>query len=1070
MKYVIGLDIGITSVGWCVLNLDRKKIEDIGVRIFPAAEQPKDGESLAKGRREAAGARRRTQRKAERLTDIRNLFQEHGVLSLEEIEHLFQCPFEKSPYELRSDALTRRLSPAEWVRVLYHIAKHRGFQSNKKDTKPSKAKEEGELLEGVQSNKNLLQEKGYRTIGEMMFHDPKFTDNKRNKAGSYTHTVPLALLLKEVEVLFAEQERLGNPYTQDMFKRKYIDIFTRRLPYSTPEMIEALMGTCTFERGERRAPKMSWTAERFILLSKINNLQILDSYYGERSLNEAERVKLLNLAYTYNEVTYKRIRDTLSLDDSSYFPGIRYSKDTLERDKDERAVFVRLKGTHQLRLAVTKNVGKDAWEMMIEAPSQLDMIALALTLNKSNEDLRNALVSYDVTEPIIEAISELNFTGTVNLSFKALRNILPYMEEGMGYYDACKKAGYNEPLTVSGAAKSVLLPPDDFGDIRNPVVQRALYQTRKVLNAIIRKCGSPWSIHMELAREMGKSFSERKEIQSWHEDNRKERERSIKEFEENFERTPNGTDLLKYRLWKEQGGFDPYSAAFVGSATPLNYIDPRRLFHDNDGTYAEIDHIIPYSRSWDDSYTNKVLVLTEKNRNKKNRTPYEYLFSEHNTKGWENFVAWVESNIHNAKKRRNLLREVFSPENSREMTKRNITDTRYITRYLANYLENHLQFSDPSSDSKKVLRVNGSVTAALRWRWGLSKKREESYLHHAMDAAVVAAASDGMIQRITAFYQQEESIYIPPEDKRSWLRTPEPWDGFRLELSALLSENPADVMKNIDLGTYTREEKEALQPVFVSHMPVRKATGAAHDATIRSMKLLSERGGTYTKCPLENLDMKKLESMVGKERDVKLYNALKERLKAYDGKGKDAFKKGTPEFRKPTNDGSLGPIVRSIKIIEPRTSGVPVRGGLAEHSKMVRVDVYKNTGNGKFALIPYYVDDIARGIVKQRGILAHKDEKDWELITELHSFCFSLFPNDYIEITQGSGEVVGGYYRGVDRDNGRFTIASHDGRTQDMRVSVRTCQSIRKFQVGILGERTEVKRESPPQPRGHGVA
>ena len=63
MRYRIGLDIGIASIGWAIINEDESRIEDLGVRIFKKAEEI-DGKSLNLARREARGARRRLRRKA----------------------------------------------------------------------------------------------------------------------------------------------------------------------------------------------------------------------------------------------------------------------------------------------------------------------------------------------------------------------------------------------------------------------------------------------------------------------------------------------------------------------------------------------------------------------------------------------------------------------------------------------------------------------------------------------------------------------------------------------------------------------------------------------------------------------------------------------------------------------------------------------------------------------------------------------------------------------------------------------------------------------------------------------
>ena len=84
------------------------------------------------------------------------------------------------------------------------------------------------------------------------------------------------------------------------------------------------------------------------------------------------------------------------------------------------------------------------------------------------------------------------------------------------------------------------------------------------------------------------------------------------------------------------------------------------------------------------------------------------------------------------------------------------------------------------------------------------------------------------------------------------------------------------------------------------------------------------------------------------------------------------------EFRKPTKDGGPGPVVCSIEIFSSGTFGVEVRGGIAANKKMVRVNVYSK--GGKYYLIPYYVSDIAAGIVKNRAITSGRDVGDWRVI------------------------------------------------------------------------------------------
>ena len=99
MRYSLGLDIGITSVGWAVLDMKQKHIEDLGVRLFPGAENPKNGSSLAEPRREARSSRRRLRRKRQRISDIRQLIVSNGLLSDADLSNLLQTPYEYSPWK-----------------------------------------------------------------------------------------------------------------------------------------------------------------------------------------------------------------------------------------------------------------------------------------------------------------------------------------------------------------------------------------------------------------------------------------------------------------------------------------------------------------------------------------------------------------------------------------------------------------------------------------------------------------------------------------------------------------------------------------------------------------------------------------------------------------------------------------------------------------------------------------------------------------------------------------------------------------------------------------------------------
>ena len=156
MRYTIGLDIGIASVGWAVINEDKSRIEDLGVRVFKKAEEP-DGKSLNLARREARGSRRRIRRRATRMQKVKELLVKYNLVSEKELETLYIIT-ETTPdvYELRAKGLDRLLSRQEFARVLTNIAKRRGYKSNRKIDEEDK--EVGKLSKGTIENKRILHE------------------------------------------------------------------------------------------------------------------------------------------------------------------------------------------------------------------------------------------------------------------------------------------------------------------------------------------------------------------------------------------------------------------------------------------------------------------------------------------------------------------------------------------------------------------------------------------------------------------------------------------------------------------------------------------------------------------------------------------------------------------------------------------------------------------------------------------------------------------------------------------------------------------------------------------------
>ena len=360
-------------------------------------------------------------------------------------------------------------------------------------------------------------------------------------------------------------------------------------PALSGDAIQKMLGHCTFEPAEPKAAKNTYTAERFIWLSKLNNLRILNQG-SERPLTDTERATLMEAPYT-KKLTYAQARKLLGLDDTAFFKGLRYGKDNAES-----ATLMEMKAYHAISRALEKEGLKDKKSPLSLSPELQDEIGTAFSLFKTDEDITGRLKGCLPPEILDALLKHISFDKFVQISLKALRRIVPLMEQGDDYDTAWRKI-YPPPQPVN---KEPVLPPIPADEIRNPVVLRALSQARKVINAVVRRYGSPARIHIETAREVGKSFKDRKEIEKRQEENRKDREKAAAKFREyfpNFVGEPKSKDILKLRLYEQQHGKCLYS----GKA-----IDIRHL---NEKSYVEIDHALPFSRTWDDSFNNKVLVL-----------------------------------------------------------------------------------------------------------------------------------------------------------------------------------------------------------------------------------------------------------------------------------------------------------------------------------------------------------------------------------------------------------------------------------------------------------------------------
>ncbi|MFA7270832.1 MAG: type II CRISPR RNA-guided endonuclease Cas9 [Sterolibacterium sp.] len=1056
--YTLGLDIGMASVGAALLLPDQQRILALHVRTFDKAETAKEGESLNKIRRDSRLTRRRIRRRAHRLVRLARLMKRVGLITDANPE-AFALPG-ISPWHLRADGLDRQLDPKEWASVLYHLVKHRGFQSNRKSE--AKADEKaGQMLSGVGRNQTLLKEAGYRTVGELAARHEAFKEAKRNKGGSYSHTFARADLDAELNLLFERQRALGSCLASADFQENIRDLLMARRPTLSGTNLLKMVGKCTFEKSQDRAPKSGYRAERFVWLGKLNNLKIVGG--GDaRPLTDTERRTIINLPFTQAKLTFKQVRKALDLKAHERFNLLSYRPDPKGKDKDpeDAPPFFEAKSFHILRKAYEGAGLKAEWQRDSLNPDRLDALAYALTCYKDDAESRQWLAAQGIETSIIEAVLVESFDKFIHLSQKALKAILPHMEAGQRFDEAAKAAGYDHSQPDADIGKRVTLPPPDKDTIRNPVVYRALNQARKLVNAIVAEYGPPAAVHIELARDLSKPIDERRDIEKGQKEFQELKEKLAAAFEETFHRKPGGLDLLKYRLFREQLDQCPYCQKAL-------IVD--RLFETG---YAQVDHALPYSRSFDDGMNNKVVVHVACNQDKGNRTPYEFLDGAGDSERWQRFVAWVQGNkaIRQAKRNR-LLRVNFGADEASEFRDRNLNDTRYICREFKRMVEVHLQWHPESTADNRCVVLSGQLTSLLRARWGLLKVREEGDLHHAMDAAVIAAASRGLVKRMSDYSRRNElemvrNRYIDPETGEvinvASLRQiedhfPKPWPQFREELLAQLSPNPA--LQLTSVPGYDEVSRASIRPIRVSRAPTRRGMGAAHQETIRSVR---DGSLSAVKTPLASLMLKDLENIVGFERDTALIDAIRTRLEAFGGDGKKAFDDKQPPLRKPSKDPAKAPIIRSVKLLTTQKSGIPIRGGIANNGAMLRADIF--TKGGKFNIVPVYAADAVKAELPNRAVVAFKPEEEWTVMDESYQFLFSLHPNDWITIRL-KNEVREGYYSGLNRATGNIDLWIHDrNQTQGKKGmlegnGIKTALAVEKYHVDLLGNLHRVHKE-----------
>jgi len=851
-SYTLGLDIGSNSIGWALLHFGQKPtIVDMGVRVFPEGVD-RDTKGLEKSknqtRREARGARRTHQRRNIRKQQLLSLLWSNGLLPNDDSQ--LTSLFHKSPYELRKKGLDEKLEPYEFGRALYHLSQRRGFKSNRKS---GKAKEDSVVIKGANALQTEMDSKECRTIGEYF---AGLNPDEQRIRGRYTFR---SMYEKEFDLLWAKQMEFYPEVLAEDLRKKIRDkiIFYQRPMRWDPKTI----GNCELEPSEKRCPRGDWYARKFRLLQDVNNLIIQNPDGTEQKLTDFQGKTILDELRRKERLPFDKIRQTLELLENQ-----KFNAEYKIGPKGKRVES--LKGDEFVSAMRSKNVfGPKRWDTMDEQQKiELNAAFIELEDDELTEKLKT---QYDLDERQVKSAMKVSIPqGYMSFSRKAILKLLPAMEQKKLTHEAIKEVyGDRSTEKVEEGAEKLDSPPD----LRNPIVQKALFEVRKVVNAIVKKYDKPSKIKIEMARDVQGSRRQREELHWKILENERRNEEARKRLKEDIGiKNPTRPDIIKYNLWEECGKRCPYTGKTISQ---------QALFGPN--PEFQVEHILPYDRSLDDSFMNKTLCEVQENIHvKKNQTPYEAY--SHDPERYEQIKQNIK--VLPWPKRQKFLQQEINLDSH---INRELNDTRYICREVVGYLKQL---------GVNVCGTRGKVTAELRHQWGLDgifeelgTRRDDDHRRHAIDAVVVGVTENDHLRKLArSKYSITGGRFDPP------------WANFR------------------------DEAREKVKHINVSHRVCRKVSGKFHEETNYGPTGKKDEKGqdiyVYRK-PLDALTVPMIEKIVDPVVREIVKNRLIEKginLKSSDRKiPKEVWK--NPLYMKTKKSNKKIPI-KSVRIHDVKTS------------------------------------------------------------------------------------------------------------------------------------------------------
>lgn len=1027
-KYGIGLDIGIGSVGYAVIsrtnNLDAR-IEDIGVRLFDSGENIRQKASNAQERRGYRSTRRLLRRRKHRKERIKKFFLKIKLMNEMQLKAWQEQNGNQNVLQTRIKGLNEKLTPEEILDCIIHICNRRGYREfyGEDSKKESINKDELQKIEGgLASFDEIYQSGGYKSVAEMLINDPafrtetSFADYRNHKNAERYILIKREFVKKELEDILNKQSEYYPQLTANNIRIICDDmVFAQRDfetgPGNEDDKTRRFMGfidsigQCMYYKDEKRAYRSTVIADIYALINCLSQLSFVNTETGEILLPENVAKEIIDTALVNASITENDIKNILK----------QNKLEMRKPGKLEVTVPDTIRTLKTLK-AVLTNAGYKYEELIkenqfdINNPSKLHQLCLLLSENITPARRIRALKAKGWNEKLQKEVIRKKFGGTASVCEKYMVEAIEAFKRGETYGNfQARMLKEREDALPDIEKQKYLAPFDKKVDeelVKNTVVFKAVNETRKILNELIRKYGSPEYINIEVADDLGRSFKERAKIIKRINDNKKEKDKIANKLIElglRKEGEVKPFDIERYRLWEEQEGKDLYT----GEVIPVEKI--------LSGIY-DVDHIVPFSLILDDTLQNKALVNLGVNRQQKGQqVPLGYLSSADKEDYLKRVNTLFKKKKISIKKYKYLTlsnlygnRDLLS-----EWKSRNINDTRYITRFLVNYLSANLLFN--SDKAKNVFGVKGIITSRMRrlWlnkkTWGDEQKNRDNNLHHAADAIVIANLTPAYLE-IASDKIKLDRIYKDYHKRIS--------DEYLTYLGKAVN-------KMVKYYGFNKEYAEKLLATPYSRVP----------AMIRN---------------------------IADEANIRLWDSS---LEFYKDVSEEQFYKNVKAFYK--DDAAFADSIKPILVSYKQNK--KYQGKVADDTlyKNEEKGYYKKviSDNNKSILDArnYYCLELYKNIddsISLRGIRYVDLKKQYKKLCinvpcpkDYKNHIMYLFSNDYIAIFDKNNNLkFNGYYKGLKSVNNRFIYVKNNNSNLSEYKTIGKKDIIKKYCVDILGK------------------